>query len=143
MLRETIRLMLEDEMSKNSAGIVVIRRFNDSFKVLCLKRNEKFDITKGLIEPGESPINAAIRETAEEAGITDLDFEWGSEPLAYGKGFAYIASTEQDPIILPNPISGILEHTGYQWLTFEEALESLPEYLLPAIHYAESLVNKA
>ena len=143
MIRETIRLILEAEMSKTSAGIVVIRRFDDSFKVLCLKKKKKFDITKGLIEPGESPINAAIRETAEEAGITDLNFEWGSAPIAYGKGYAYIASTEQDPIILPNPETGILEHTGYQWLTFEEALESLPEYLLPAIHYAESLVSKA
>ena len=143
MIRETIRLILETEMSKNSAGIVVIRRFHDNFKVLCLKKHKKFDITKGLIEPGESPINAAIRETEEEAGITDLNFEWGSEPLAYGKGFAYIASTEQDPIILPNPETGIMEHTGYQWLTFEEALEALPEYLLPAIHYAESLVSKA
>ena len=143
MIRETIRLILEAEMSKTSAGIVVIRRFDDSFKVLCLKKKKKFDITKGLIEPGESPINAAIRETAEEAGITDLNFEWGSEPIAYGKGYAYIASTKQDPIILPNPETGILEHTGYQWLTFEEALESLPEYLLPAIHYAESLVSKA
>lgn len=49
-----------------AAGGVVIR--ND--KLLFIKRDEKWDLPKGKIDSGESAQEAAIREVAEECGIT-------------------------------------------------------------------------
>ncbi len=49
-----------------AAGGVVIR---DS-KLLFIFRNEKWDLPKGKIDNGETPEQAAIREVAEECGIT-------------------------------------------------------------------------
>jgi len=143
MLRSYIRALIESENKKTSAGIVVVRNFNDEFKVLCLlKQNGNYDITKGLMELGESPLETALRETKEEAGISDLDFTWGYEPISYGKGIAFVAQTCQDPSILPNPESGLLEHESFEWKNFEEAANSVIEYLVPAIQYAQILIER-
>ena len=59
-------------MSNNfqpAAGIVVVRQNDGLYEVLCLiKPNGKYDLTKGIIDSGESALEAAIRETSEEAG---------------------------------------------------------------------------
>ena len=143
MLRSYIRTLIESENKKTSAGIVVLRNFNNEFKVLCLlKQNGRYDITKGLIELNESPLEAAIRETEEESGIKELDFTWGYDPIVYGKGIAFVAQTSQDPIILPNPKSGVLEHKSFEWKSFEDAANSVIEYLVPAIRYAQFLIER-
>jgi 8-oxo-dGTP pyrophosphatase MutT (NUDIX family) len=49
-----------------AAGGVVIR----DNKLLFIFRNEKWDLPKGKIDPGESIEEAATREVAEECGIT-------------------------------------------------------------------------
>ena len=49
-----------------AGGGVVIR----NSKLLFIFRNEKWDLPKGKIDNGETPEQAAIREVAEECGIT-------------------------------------------------------------------------
>lgn len=49
-----------------AAGGVVFR----NEKMLSIFRNEKWDLPKGKIDKGETPKEAAIREVAEECGIT-------------------------------------------------------------------------
>jgi bis(5'-nucleosidyl)-tetraphosphatase len=143
MIRDYIRALIESENKKTSAGIVVLKNFNNEFKVLCLlKQNGSYDITKGLMELGESPLETALRETLEEAGISDLDFTWGQEPISYGKGIAFVAQTYQDPTILPNPSSGVIEHESFEWKNFEDAANSVIEYLVPAIRYAQFLIER-
>lgn len=41
-------------------------------------RTPRWDIPKGKIEPGEKPVEAALRETREEIGI---DLEWAREMM--------------------------------------------------------------
>lgn len=50
-----------------AAGGIVIR----NNKLLFIFRNEKWDLPKGKIDPGESIEEAATREVAEECGITE------------------------------------------------------------------------
>jgi 8-oxo-dGTP pyrophosphatase MutT (NUDIX family) len=64
-----------------SAGVVVIRHDQGELRVLVLRAYRNWDFPKGLVEAGESPIEAALRETAEETGLTDLVFTWGKVPL--------------------------------------------------------------
>ncbi len=45
---------------------------NSKGELLMIHRLSKWDLPKGKIEQGESPINAALREVEEECGISDL-----------------------------------------------------------------------
>lgn len=53
---------------KAAGGLVV----NNSGEFLCIKRWGKWDLPKGKIEKGETKKNAALREVAEETGISCL-----------------------------------------------------------------------
>jgi 8-oxo-dGTP pyrophosphatase MutT (NUDIX family) len=60
-----------------SAGVIIYRK--EEGKVLFLLlfkkyKTEYWDLTKGHVEKGEDPMQTAIREAKEEAGITDLEF---------------------------------------------------------------------
>ena len=63
------------------AGIAVVREDDAGYSVLCLRLGDTFDLTKGGIEPHETELDAALRETQEESGITNLDFKWGLQKI--------------------------------------------------------------
>ncbi len=51
-------------MKKVSAGVVITNG-----KVVLGVKSYKWDLPKGEIEPGEKPIDAAVREVEEETGL--------------------------------------------------------------------------
>jgi len=59
-----------------SAGAVIVRRFDSHYRYLLLRVRDYWDFPKGMVEPGEAPLAAAIRETEEETTLTDLDFRF-------------------------------------------------------------------
>ena len=73
------------------AGVVVVRKFNDEYKVLGLRLFGKYDLPKGKIDGDEDSITAAIRETKEEACITDLEFKWGMSSYQTGPVTIFLA----------------------------------------------------
>ena len=125
------------------AGIVVVRDLNGEHEVLCLICPDgTLDLTKGIIDGGESEFEAAARETEEEAGINQLNFQWGEDPHVNDILTMYLAKTNQEPFISRNPHTGILEHRGVKWLTFDECLNSnMKEFLKPVIEWAQNKVN--
>jgi len=90
-----------------SAGVVVARRGDSGWRLLVLRVYRNWDFPKGTVEPDEEPLAAAIRETAEEAAISDLAFRWGEgycETAPYRRGKVaryYLAETTQTFITLP------------------------------------------
>ena len=62
-----------------SAGAIPIRAKNGSWEVLLLRSFRYWDFPKGMVETGEDPWDAAIREIEEETGysITQLDYLLG------------------------------------------------------------------
>ena len=126
-----------------SAGVVVARRENSGWRLLVLRAYRNWDFPKGMVEPGEAPLDAAIRETAEEAGISDLAFRWGEgycETAPYGRGKVaryYLAETEQVRITLPvSPELGRPEHDEWRWASLDEAERVLPPRLQPVLAWA-------
>ncbi len=121
---------------EKSAGAIIFRK-NKQIKYLLLHypssaRSAKayWDFPKGHIEKGEKELDTVKREVEEETGLKDLEFMMGfKERIKYffklkGKTIFkivtfYLAKTKTKKI----KISG--EHMGYQWLSFEEALEQI------------------
>jgi 8-oxo-dGTP pyrophosphatase MutT (NUDIX family) len=55
-----------------SAGGVVLRRVRGEWRLAAIRPGGKDDVwalPKGLVGPGESPANTALREVAEETGV--------------------------------------------------------------------------
>jgi bis(5'-nucleosidyl)-tetraphosphatase len=111
-----------------SAGVVVVRREGDVWKYLLLRAYNYWDFSKGIVEAGEDPLEAACREVEEETGLRELTFRWGhgfSETEPYGQGKIaryYVAETRQETIILPvSPELGHPEHHEYRWASYQEA----------------------
>jgi len=106
----------------DAAGIVVFRLIDNQYHVLVLHGlRGDLDIPKGVCDPGEDTLTAALRETEEEAGLTDLYFPLEHINECFDSLYVYIAITEQEVNITPNPKSGIIEHLGYEWMDIESA----------------------
>ena len=131
-------------MSKTlSAGVVIIRGVDVQRRYLLLRSYRNWDFPKGVVEPGEDPLQAAIREVEEETALTDLDFAWGHEyreTAPYGRGKVaryYLAMTKQSEVRLPvNPELGRPEHEEYRWVDFPAAHKLLAARLQLILEWA-------
>ncbi|MEA5445772.1 NUDIX domain-containing protein [Gammaproteobacteria bacterium AB-CW1] len=113
-----------------SAGIVIIRETGKGRRYLLLRAWNHWDFPKGKVEEGETPMEAALREVAEETTITELRFDWGEvyrETGPYNRGKIaryYLARTDTENVHLPVvPELGRPEHAEYRWVDMEEAWE--------------------
>ena len=111
-----------------SAGVVVVRKADDDWRVLLLRAYNYWDCPKGEVESGEDPLATARREVREETAIEDLEFRWGEkfvETPPYSKNKVaryYLAATATADVKLPiSPELGRAEHHEWRWLSFEEA----------------------
>ena len=120
---------------EKSAGAVVFRKEN----------NKRFYL---LLEKGEKAIDAAARETKEEAGIENLKFvdgfketikvfyKWEGE---LGLKFItfFLAETKTKDVKIS------FEHKDYQWLPYEEAILKLTfKNSKEILKKAEEILNK-
>ena len=131
-----------------SAGVVVVRRAEDGWRVLLLRVYNYWDCPKGVVEAGEGPLDTARREVREETGITDLEFRWGEEFIEtppYSKGKVaryYLAETRTADANLPiNPQLGRAEHHEWRWLSWEEAEQRVVDRLWNVLRWAQDRIG--
>jgi 8-oxo-dGTP pyrophosphatase MutT (NUDIX family) len=138
-------------MKKKGAGFLIAKFFpNDGLRFLGLiapietriKKQGIFDIPKGKAKIGESYLECAKRECKEESGIRVANKDIIGDGILDGKVMIYPAITTQEPVIMPNPESGIIEHDGYMWLTREEIVDGCLDYLRPCIYMCIKNFNK-
>lgn len=114
-----------------SSGIVVYSYFDNVRKFLFLKRKEGFlDLPKGHIEKEEHALEAAIREAREETGL-DLT---PRDNFVHKQEYWYMLKDEKVKkrvtmfLAMAKPGQNVRisnEHTGFVWLSLEEAREKL------------------
>jgi 8-oxo-dGTP pyrophosphatase MutT (NUDIX family) len=141
--------MKDKKQRERSAGFIVVRPRGQSWEVLGLRVWGKIDIPKGHVEEGEGDLEAAMRECEEEAGISidpGSDMPWGSgfyvNERKHKDVIIYLASTEQEPMIRPNPETKQYEHDGYHWLTWDEMRRRCYPYLVDSINWAQNIIER-
>ena len=131
--------MVQKKHKKPGAGIVVIKYHNTVPCILGLRDGEFYDLPKGTMEPGENILQTALRETEEECNITCLRFAWGLKHITHDNLTMFIALTDEEPIIKPNPITNKFEHSSAKWLHFDE--QQFKPGLRSVVEWARQLVN--
>ncbi len=133
---------------KLSCGVVVARKSDNGWLALMLRAYHHWDFPKGLRESGEDPLQAAIREVAEETGITDLAFEWGDRffetgPYSRGKIARYfIATTGQERVVMGlSPETGLPEHHEWRWVSFDEAYDIGSPRVRQIVQWARQIIG--
>ena len=114
---------------QKSAGIVLFRNASNKNKFLLLNYPQgHWDFVKGKVEQGETLREAALRETKEETGISDIEFIDGFEESVeydfrfknediHKKVIFFLAKTSEKKISLSH------EHNDYLWLGYNDALK--------------------
>lgn len=81
MIMETHKTNLQKE---TSAGGVIVRPNGVDFEVLVIRDlSEELTFPKGLIENGETALDAAFREIEEEVGLSDITLIKPLTPISY------------------------------------------------------------
>jgi 8-oxo-dGTP pyrophosphatase MutT (NUDIX family) len=130
-----------------SAGVVVVHMAGEGVQYLLLRAYKNWDFPKGLVEPGEQPLDAAVREVKEETTLVNLAFDWGRDYMdtgPYNKGKIsryYLARSDITQVHLPiNPELGFPEHQEARWVGFETALNMVSPRLEPVIRWASGII---
>ncbi len=112
---------------------VLLKKFENEYKVLLLKRatsvlRNVWCYIGGSIEEGENAWEAALREIKEETGITKVSLYTSNQfdqIYSPNENYIYIAPVfvgyvEEKQVVKLND-----EHSDYQWLSFDQALETV------------------
>jgi 8-oxo-dGTP pyrophosphatase MutT (NUDIX family) len=131
-----------------SCGAVVVRRTESGWLTLLLRAYSNWDSPKGIREEGETPMQAAIREVSEEAGIDQLDFTWGDRTMdtgPYGDGKVaryHLAQTEQEEVVMGiSPETGQPEHEEYRWVDFDTAHDLASPRVRSVLRWARQVIG--
>ena len=91
-----------------------------------------------------SKYNTYMVQFSKVTGLSgnDLNFQFGDITFSVPNVLFFIASTTCNPVIRPNPETGIIEHDSADWLSFEEMEALCFPYLKPAVLWAKGIIEK-
>ena len=113
-------------------GLIALQEFQTS-------KTRIYDIPKGRLDPGETPLQCAIREVKEEASIDITHLDSGT--YVHDRLTVWLAESYQKPHVGINPTTGIKEHLGYKWVNGETIEAQCLDYLKPHIQWARKYLG--
>lgn len=138
---------MSNRPARLSAGVVIVRETDAGWRYLLLRAFTHWDFPKGMVEPGEEPLEAAIREVREETLIEALSFDWGYDfvetgPYSRGKiARYYLARTTTTAVTLPVIAElGRPEHNEFRWVDEHAALKLVSARVVPIIEWARAKI---
>ena len=121
----------------------MVRTTLQGWRFLLLRAFNHWDFPKGMVETGEEPLAAAIREVREETLITDLQFVWGevyTETGPYSRGKVaryYMAQTNTSDVTLTViEALGRAEHNEFRWVDYDGASRLVSPRVQPIVDWA-------
>jgi 8-oxo-dGTP pyrophosphatase MutT (NUDIX family) len=131
-----------------SAGVVVVRRTPAGWLFLMLRAYRNWDFPKGVVDAGEEPLAAAIREVQEETLIDDVQLSWGEEfyetpPYSNNKiARYYVGETRTERVTLPiSPELGRPEHNEARWFDLAGTLSISSPRVQPVVNWAAAKIG--
>ncbi|XP_070541796.1 bis(5'-nucleosyl)-tetraphosphatase [asymmetrical]-like [Ptychodera flava] len=133
-----------------AAGLIIFRRFSGHIEYLLMQTSygeHHWTPPKGHVDPGESDRETALRETQEEAGLTENNFKLME---SFQKILNYKVKGQPKTVIYwlaelidrDSQVKMSDEHQDYKWLSLDEACV-LAKYqdLQTALKDAHSYIN--
>ncbi|HET9425092.1 MAG TPA: ATPase, T2SS/T4P/T4SS family [Gemmatimonadaceae bacterium] len=118
------------ELRIGSVDVYVIRPEEAGWRVLLLRRSAatrcpgSWETVHGTIEPGEEPEQAALREVAEETGLTvQRLYSITVQPFYLPRSHVVMLGVGFAAFVAPGEPALDAEHDHAEWLTVGEALE--------------------
>jgi 8-oxo-dGTP pyrophosphatase MutT (NUDIX family) len=129
------------------AGIIIYRKNNSHYEILGLEALPKFkiqskgkyDVPKGQIDLGETPLACAYRECYEESNLIPKSIKAG--PFIHGNIWLWLAECNETPKLKRNKATGEYEHLSYDWLLPGEIIKNCLDYLRPSLIWARSILE--
>lgn len=117
-------------MPVRAAGLIIIRRIEEGIQYLMMQTSygeHHWTPPKGHVDRGETDLQAALRETQEEAGLQETDFKM----LDFKRELHYPVKGKPKVVVywlseLLNPNSKIKlsrEHQAFEWAGLDRAIE--------------------
>ena len=133
---------MNNKTNITASGIIVFRNKNNNPELLGLvalpkhrKRSKGiYDIPKGRVDDGESPLQAAFRECYEESGLEPKIIN-KNNPVVNGPLCLWLGevSPDDDVFLEANPFTGEYEHEGYEWVSIKTMKNNCLNYLRPFV----------
>ena len=129
-----------------SAGVVVIDKSGEVPTVLCVRAYSNWDFPKGHLEPGETHIEAAVRELEEETTLSLQDVKLNglkAPSVTYGSGkgkktatyFLADRTSDKSPFLPVREELGRPENDEFKWVPFTQLNSLIPARLVPVVTY--------
>jgi len=134
---------------RTAAGFILVRKHKSGLQYLMLRtaRNSEAALPKGHTDSGETEMQTALRETAEESGLTDLDHRRDfRRVLKYEVRRAGRLWRKHVVLFTAYVRSGSVrlsdEHVSYEWLPLEAMYDAMPYLDVQKAIYAAALFLK-
>ena len=136
-----------------ACGFLIVKG-NPISSFLLMKHANRWDLPKGHVDPGESDLECALRELAEETGIVAADIEIdpyfcfesrymvSSKRYGLGKGEVekslriFLGTLKRDVDIT------ITEHLGHEWFSWQPPHKIQPMAIDPLMAHVEEFLQR-
>jgi len=112
---------------QSAGGVILFRPHEQGWQFLLLRHADRWDLPKGLVEPGETPLAAAHRELWEETGIDPANVAWNPNFLFIHR-YTFVDRSGHPNhkeltlflgVLHDNPEIRLTEHLSFQWFPWQ------------------------